>query len=72
MIHAGRYYFEVAEACSGAKFVIAMVAFGVLVANLCFVSWKRCAVFLAVSIILPVIANDLRAFGLSGRRTSPR
>ncbi len=49
LIHAGRYYFEVAEACSGAKFVIAMVAFGVLVANLCFLSWKRRAVFLAVS-----------------------
>ncbi len=63
LIHAGRYYFEVAEACSGAKFVIAMVAFGVLVANLCFVSWKRRAVFLAVSIVVPVIANGFRAFG---------
>lgn len=63
LIHAGRYYFEVAEACSGAKFVIAMVAFGVLVANLCFVSWKRRAVFLAVSVVVPVIANGFRAFG---------
>ncbi len=63
LIHAGRYYFEVAEACSGAKFVIAMVAFGVLVANLCFVSWKRRAVFLVVSVVVPVIANGFRAFG---------
>jgi EpsI family protein len=63
LIHAGRYYFEVAEACSGAKFVIAMVAFGVLVANLCFVSWKRRVVFLVVSIVVPVIANGFRAFG---------
>jgi exosortase A len=63
LIHAGRYYFEVAEACSGAKFVIAMVAFGVLVANLCFVSWWRRAVFLVVSIVIPVIANGFRAFG---------
>ena len=63
LIHAGRYYFEVAEACSGAKFVIAMVAFGVLVANLCFVSWKRRAVFLVVSVVVPVIANGVRAFG---------
>ncbi|WP_430983747.1 archaeosortase/exosortase family protein, partial [Escherichia coli] len=39
-------YFEVAEACSGAKFVIAMIAYGVLVANVCFVSWRRRAVFL--------------------------
>jgi EpsI family protein len=63
LIHAGRYYFKVAEACSRAKFVIAMVAFGVLVANLCFVSWWRRAVFLVVSIIVPVIANGFRAFG---------
>ncbi len=63
LIHAGRYWFEVAEACSGAKFVIAMVAFGVLVANLCFLSWRRRAIFLAVSVIVPVIANGFRAFG---------
>ncbi|WP_380779005.1 exosortase A [Sphingomonas sp. R86520] len=63
LIHAGRYYFEVAEACSGAKFVIAMVAFGVLVANLCFVSWKRRAIFLLVSVVVPVIANGFRSFG---------
>jgi exosortase A len=63
LIHAGRYYFEVAEACSGAKFVIAMVAFGVLVANLCFVSWQRRAVFLVVSVVVPVVANGFRAFG---------
>jgi exosortase A len=63
LIHAGRYWFEVAEACSGAKFVIAMVAFGVLVANLCFLSWRRRAAFLAVSIVVPVIANGFRAFG---------
>lgn len=29
-------YFRVAEACSGVKFLIAMIAYGVLVANLCF------------------------------------
>ena len=63
LIHAGRYYFEVAEACSGAKFVIAMVAFGVLVANLCFVSNRRRAIFLVVSVVVPVIANGFRAFG---------
>ena len=56
-------YFEVAEACSGAKFLIAMVAYGVLVANVCYVSWKRRAGFLAMALIVPVIANGLRAFG---------
>jgi len=63
LIHAGRYWFEVAEACSGAKFVIAMLAFGVLVANVCFVSWRRRAWFLLAALVVPVLANGLRAFG---------
>lgn len=56
-------YFEVAEACSGAKFVIAMFAYGVLVTNVCYASWLRRAAFLAMALIVPVIANGLRAFG---------
>ncbi|GGA40201.1 exosortase A [Sphingomonas psychrolutea] len=56
-------YFEVAEACSGAKFVIAMIAYGALVANVCFVSWRRRAIFMVVAVVVPVIANGLRAFG---------
>ena len=63
LIHAGRYWFEVAEACSGSKFVLAMIAFAALVANLCFRSpWRR-AVFLIVSVIVPVLANGIRAWG---------
>ena len=56
-------YFEVAEACSGAKFVIAMIAYGALVANVCFVSWRRRALFMIVAVVVPVLANGLRAFG---------
>jgi exosortase A len=56
-------YFEVAEACSGAKFVIAMTAYGVLVCNVCFRSWIRRAIFLAVALVLCVLANAVRAFG---------
>ena len=55
-------YFEIAEACSGAKFVIAMIAYGVLVANVCYVSWGKRAAFLAMALIVPVIANGIRAF----------
>ena len=62
LIHAGRYWFEVAEACSGAKFVIAMLAFGMLVANVCFWSWRRRAAFMVVAIVVPVLANSVRAF----------
>ncbi|ODP36836.1 exosortase A [Sphingomonas turrisvirgatae] len=56
-------WFEVAEACSGAKFVIAMIAYGALVANVCYVSWRRRAAFMAVALIVPMVANGLRAFG---------
>lgn len=56
-------YFEVAEACSGVKFLIAMVAYGVLVAHLCFQRWSRRIVFLAACVIVPIIANGIRAWG---------
>lgn len=55
--------FEVAEECSGVKFLVAMIALGVLVAQCCFTSWRRRAVFMAAAIILPVLANGVRAWG---------
>jgi exosortase A len=55
--------FKVAEACSGAKFLVAMVALGVLVANLGFRSWPRRAAFMLVCVVVPILANGLRAFG---------
>lgn len=55
--------FEVAEACSGVKFLIAMIAFGLLVGNVCFVGWKRRAAFMAVCVAVPVVANGVRAWG---------
>jgi exosortase A len=63
LIHAGPYWFEVAEACSGAKFVIAMLAFGTLVAGTCFASWTRRAVFMVAALVIPVLANAVRAWG---------
>lgn len=55
-------YFEVAEACSGAKFVIAMTAYGALVCNVCFASWPRRIIFMTGALMLSVLANGLRAF----------
>ena len=55
--------FEVAEACSGVKFLIAMIALGVLVGNLCFKSWPRRIGFLALCIVVPILANGVRAWG---------
>jgi exosortase A len=56
-------YFEVAEACSGVKFLIAMVAYGALVANVCFLSWPRRVAFMMLCIAMPIIANGVRAWG---------
>lgn len=56
-------YFEIAEACSGAKFLIAMVAYGVLVSHVCYISWGRRAAFMVMAMIVPIIANGFRAFG---------
>jgi exosortase A len=55
--------FRVAEACSGVRFLIAMAAFGALAANLCFTGWRRRAVFVAAALVVPILANGIRAWG---------
>lgn len=56
-------YFEVAEACSGVQFLIAMLAYGALVANVCFRSWRRRFLFMLAALAIPVLANGVRAWG---------
>ncbi len=55
-------YFQVAEACAGVKFLIAMAAFGALVANVCYRSWGRRIAFVTVSLAVPILANGVRAW----------
>jgi exosortase A len=55
--------FEVAEACSGVKFLVAMVALGALAAHVCFVSPLYRTLFMAAAVMLPVFANGVRAWG---------
>ena len=56
--------FEVAEACSGVRFLIATVALGSLFANLnYYTAWRR-ALFMALSFAVPIVANGFRAFGI--------
>lgn len=55
--------FEVAEACSGVKFLIAMIALGTLVANVGFRSWHRRAAFMVLCVAVPILANGVRAWG---------
>jgi len=56
--------FEVAEACAGVRFLIATVALGFLFAHLTYTRPLRRIVFIALSFVVPVIANGFRAFGI--------
>ena len=53
---------SVVEACSGIRYLIASVTLGLLYANLTYKSMQRRVAFVALSIIVPIIANGLRAF----------
>jgi exosortase A len=56
--------FQVAEACSGIRYVIASLALGCLYAYISYRSnWKRTA-FIAAALLVPVLANGLRAYGI--------
>ena len=61
-IAAGVFY--VAEACAGLRFLIAAVAFGVFYALLNYRSPGRRALFVAASVIVPILANGVRALGI--------
>ena len=61
-ISAGVFY--VAEACAGLRFLIAAVAFGVFYALLNYRSPGRRALFIAASVVIPVVANGVRALGI--------
>jgi exosortase A len=56
-------YFEVAEACAGVRFLVAMLALAALVANVCFRAWSRRIAFIALALVVPVLANGVRAWG---------
>jgi len=66
----GRFIFlpsgawEVAEACSGVRYLIASAMLGCLYAHLVYRSWGRRIAFLAASLLVPILANGLRAFGI--------
>ncbi len=56
--------FLVAEACAGLRFLIAAIAFGALYALLIYRSaWRRLA-FLAAAVVVPILANGVRALGI--------
>jgi exosortase A len=53
---------SVVEACSGIRYLIACVTIGLLFAYLTYRSWRRRALFIALSIAVPIVANWVRAY----------
>jgi exosortase A len=52
----------VVEACSGVRYLISSITLGCLYAYLSYRSWRRRALFIALSVVVPIIANGLRAY----------
>lgn len=55
---------EIAQECSGIRFLIACVTLGTLSAFLLYRSWIRRLIFIGAAIIVPIVANGLRAYGI--------
>lgn len=55
---------SVVKACSGIRYLIASMTLGVLYAYLSYRSPLRRGLFVLVSIIVPIVANTLRAYGI--------
>ena len=60
IISSGQW--SVVEACSGIRYLIASMTVGALFSYLSFTSTKRRLMFFAVSILVPVVANWMRAY----------
>lgn len=56
--------FTVAEACSGINYLIATLSVATMFAYLQFRSLKRRSIFMAAALVVPLVANGIRAFGI--------
>lgn len=53
---------SVVEACSGLRYLIALITLGVLYAHLTYRSWRRRLLCVLAATIVPIIANGFRAY----------
>lgn len=53
---------SVVQACSGVRYLISSMTLGCLYAYLTYRSWVRQAMFILLSILVPIIANGVRAY----------
>ena len=56
--------FVVAEACSGIRFFVGSLVFGAVYSHLSYRSFSRKALFMLLALVVPIIANALRVFGI--------
>lgn len=56
--------FEVAVACSGIRYLIASFSLGTLFAYLTYNKWHKRLIFIIFSLLLPIFANGIRAYGI--------
>src|SRR5208282_3549343 len=56
--------FIVAEACAGLRFLIASLAFGIFFALMVYRRWWKRLAFILASLVVPIFANGIRAFGI--------
>lgn len=56
--------FEVAEACSGIRFLISTIVLGLLLAHLLYRDLRLRALLVAAAVSIPIVANGLRAYGI--------
>ncbi len=56
--------FVVADICSGARFLITALVLGTLATHLFFRSWWRRILFMLLCLVVPILANGLRAYGI--------
>lgn len=64
MIEIPEGTFEIAEACAGLRFLIASIVFGCFFAVVMYRSVIRRALFITLSLVVPIAANGMRALGI--------
>jgi exosortase A len=64
MIEIPEGTFEIAEACAGLRFLIASIVFGCFFAVVMYQSVIRRALFITLSVAVPIAANGIRALGI--------
>ncbi len=53
---------RIAEACSGIRYLTSSVLIGVLFAGIAYRSWKRRVALVVMSVLVPILANAVRAY----------